>query len=87
MTTQNLPLGTLRVRGLLARIPATVEEHKQHIEEIVDNELLTFRKMYLKDRHIDNLIGIGTNIAYLMRQLGMNTAADRDGCCRYGSVL
>ena len=43
----------------------------------MDNELLTFRKMYLKDRHIDNLIGIGTNIAYLMRQLGMNTAADR----------
>ena len=43
MPTQNLPLGTLRVRGLLARIPATVEEHKQHIEEIVDNELFTFR--------------------------------------------
>lgn len=33
--------------------------------------------MYLKDRKIDNLIGIGTNITYLMRQLGLNTAADR----------
>ena len=33
--------------------------------------------MYLKDRKIDNLIGIGTNITYLMRQLGFNTAADR----------
>lgn len=62
VTTQNLPLGTLRVRGLLERIPATVEEHLQHIEEIVDNELFTFRKMYLKEREIANLIGIGENI-------------------------
>lgn len=77
VTTQSLPLGTLRISSQLARIPASVKDHCLHIEEIVDNELLTFRKMYLKDRHIDNLIGIGTNIAYLMRQLGMNTAADR----------
>ena len=73
MTTQNLPLGTLRVRGLLARIPATVEEHKQHIEEIVDNELFTFRKMYLKDREITNLIGIGENILYIINRLDLNT--------------
>ena len=48
VTTQNLPLGTLRVRGLLARIPATVEEHKQHIEEIVDNETVYLPEMYLR---------------------------------------
>ena len=76
VTTQNLPLGTLRVRGLLARIPATVEEHKQHIEEIVDNELFTFRKMYLKDREITNLIGIGENILYIINRLDLNTYGD-----------
>lgn len=77
VTTQNLPLGTLRVRGLLARIPATVEEHKQHIEEIVDNELFTFRKMYLKDREITNLIGIGENILYIINRLDLNTYGDK----------
>ena len=77
VTTQNLPLGTLRVRGLLARIPATVEEHKQHIEEIVDNELFTFRKMYLKDREITNLIGIGENILYIINRPDLNTCGDK----------
>ena len=77
VTTQSLPLGTLRIRSQLAKIPASVRSHCLHIEELVDNELITFRKMYLKDRKIDNLIGIGTNITYLMRQLGLNTAADR----------
>lgn len=77
VTTQSLPLGTLRIRSQLAKIPASVRSHCLHIEELVDNELITFRKMYLKDRKIDNLIGIGTNITYLMRQLGFNTAADR----------
>lgn len=67
----------LRIRSQLAKIPASVRSHCLHIEELVDNELITFRKMYLKDRKIDNLIGIGTNITYLMRQLGFNTAADR----------
>lgn len=76
VTTQNLPLGTLRVRGLLERIPATVEEHLQHIEEIVDNELFTFRKMYLKEREIANLIGIGENIFYIMDRLGLKGQED-----------
>ena len=73
VTTQSLPLGTLRIRSQLAKIPASVRSHCLHIEELVDNELITFRKMYLKDRKIDNLIGIGTNITYLMRQLGLNS--------------
>ena len=77
VTTQNLPLGTLRVRGLLANIPATVAEHREHIEEIVDNELFTFRKMYLKDREINNLIGIGENILYIINRMDLKAYGDR----------
>ena len=69
VATQNLPLGSLRLRSQLAKIPASVDGHRLHIEEIVDNELITFRKMYLRDRQITNLIGIGDNILYLMRRL------------------
>ena len=43
--------------------------HREQIEELVDNELFTFRKMYLKDREITNLIGIGENILYMVRQM------------------
>lgn len=77
VTTQNLPLGTLRVRGLLANIPASVDEHREQIEEIVDNELFTFRKMYLKDREISNLIGIGENILYIINRMDMKAYGDK----------
>ena len=76
VTTQNLSLGALRIRSLLERIPATAKARREQIEEIVDNELFTFRKMYLKDRPITNLIGIGENILYLLRQLGQRVAGD-----------
>ena len=67
VATQNLPLGSLRLRSQLAKIPASVDGHRLHIEEIVDNELITFRKMYLRDRQITNLIGIGDNSKLLVR--------------------
>ena len=63
VATQNLPLGSLRLRSQLAKIPASVDGHRLHIEEIVDNELITFRKMYLRDRQITNLIGIAAEYA------------------------
>lgn len=84
VTTQNLPLGALRIRSLLERIPATAQLHRQQIEEIVDNELFTFRKMYLKDREITNLIGIGDNILYLLRQIGQRVSGD---CLEAGVLL
>lgn len=77
VTTQNLPLGTLRIRGLLAGIPATISEHREHIEEVVDNELFTFRKMYLKDREIANLIGIGENLINIIRRMDPGTHGDK----------
>ena len=77
VTTQNLSLGTLRVRELLARIPANAKAHREQIEELVDNELFTFRKMYLKDREITNLIGIGENILYMVRQMETKPMGDK----------
>ena len=65
VTTQNLPLGGLRVRELLSRVPANLELTMKLIGEIVDNELFTFRKIHLKDREIKNIIGIGRNTRFL----------------------
>lgn len=76
VTTQNLSLGSLRIRSLLARIPASADVRREQIEEIVDNELFTFRKMYLKDREITNLIGIGENMLFLLRQARRDVVGD-----------
>lgn len=67
--TQNLPLGALKIRDLISRIPTNVQMHQEIIRELVDNELFTFRKMYLKDRNIKNLIGIGDNALSLYKQM------------------
>ncbi len=76
VTTQNLSLGTLRIREMLGKVQASSGVHREQIEEIVDNALFTFRKMYLKDREITNLIGIGENILYLVRQMQAKPLGD-----------
>ena len=45
ITTQNLPLGALKIRDLISRIPTNVKMHQEIIRELVDNELFVFRKM------------------------------------------
>ncbi|MEY8354727.1 exopolyphosphatase [Lachnospiraceae bacterium 54-53] len=67
ISTQNLMLGVLRIREMLGNVQVNARMQNTLIEEMVDNELYTFRKLYLKDREIKNLIGIGESILYLSR--------------------
>lgn len=69
VSTQNLPLGILRLKELIDKVPAGMDVHKELIGEMVDNELFNFRKLYLKDRKIQNLIGIGDNSLYMFKQM------------------
>lgn len=77
VTTQNLMLGVLRIREMLAHFQTNAGNTNMLIEEMVDNELQTFRKMYLKDRDTKNLIGIGESILYLFKRTAEGKAADR----------
>ena len=67
VNTENLPLGVLRIRGTLEEVDTTMEQYRELIDEMVDNELQNYKKMYLKERKIKHLIGIGENILYLFR--------------------
>lgn len=70
VSTQNVRLGVLRVREFLSRIQTETRVHYSLVEELVDNEMLTFKKIYLRDREIKNIIGIGESILYLFRNAG-----------------
>ena len=70
ISTHNLSLGALRMREMIAGIQAADEDRIRLMEEIVDNELFTFRKLYLKDREIKNIIGAGEGLLYLARKTG-----------------
>lgn len=67
ISTQNLMLGVLRIREMMGSVQTDSRMQTTLIEEMVDNELYTFSKVYLKDREIKNLIGIGESILYLSR--------------------
>ena len=77
VSTQNLSLGVLRLRELLAHVKLTADIEQSLVTDLVDNELVTFRKMYLKDREVKNLIAIGEPILTLYYKAGAAKRSDR----------
>ncbi len=70
VTTQNIVPGVLKIRDILSQIQVSGNMEQSIVEEIMDHELIKFRKLYLRDRDIKNLIGIGDSIMVLMRYAG-----------------
>ena len=56
VTTQNIRMGNLRIRERLQSVSSETTHYEQLIEELIQNELYSFKKMYLKDRKIDNSV-------------------------------
>jgi len=69
ISTQNIPLGVLRLRSLMSKVRASSEVEQGLVSEVVDNELVTFRKIYLKDREVRHLIAVGDPVRTIARQL------------------
>lgn len=67
VTTQNIVPGILKIRDILSEIQAGGVLEQSIIEEIIDHELLKFKKLYLRDRDIKHLIAIGDTIVVLMQ--------------------
>ena len=65
--TQNIPLGSLRVRERLASFTRETVHYDQLVAQLVHKDLLNIRNMYLKDRKIRNIILVGdyfTNLIF-----------------------
>lgn len=59
VSSQNLPLGVMRLREMMKAIQVTPQLERNLIRELIENEMVTFRKIYLKDREIPNLLVLG----------------------------
>ena len=68
VTTQYLRLGALRIRETLGSADADDTSMNQLIEELADNDIQTFKKLFLKDRDIRNIIATGICALYLNRR-------------------
>ena len=69
ITTINLPLGILRIRSQLSALEPRRSQYSELLSEIIDNELYSFRKLYLKDRDIRNVVVVDDYLPYIVNQL------------------
>lgn len=68
VTTQNIRLGNMRIRERLADMENQTGHKELLIEELIDNEVMSFKKLYLKEREIKNVILIGDYILELTKK-------------------
>lgn len=59
VTTQNLKMGSVRIRERLRELEKTTTHYGQLVEEFIRNDLMSFQRLYLKDREIKNVILMG----------------------------
>lgn len=63
VSTQNLRLGVLRIQELLSHLSSKSSQTESLIEDMAQAQLDTYKKLYLKDREIKNLIVIDDYIS------------------------
>ena len=63
VTTQNMRLGVLRLQDRLSRLNIRPEQNEMMLDEIVSSQLSVFKKLYLKDRTVENIIVVDDYIS------------------------
>lgn len=71
VTTQNMRLGVLRLQDRLGRLNIRPEQNEGMLDEIISSQLAVFKKLYLKDRAVDNIIVVDD---YVSAVVGKNVA-------------
>lgn len=72
ITTQNIRLGILRVKDMLSALQARTVDYVELLGELIDNQLDSFKTLYLRDRKIHNIIIIDDYISQAMRKVNGN---------------
>lgn len=75
VTTQNIRLGILRIRERLANMGVTRSHYSKLIDEMVEAQIDAFKKLFLKDRQIENIIVVDDYISYVIQ----NAAPQENG--------
>ena len=68
VSTQNMKLGVLRLRERLQHMEASVGKYEDLIDEMVDTQMAVYKKLYLREREIKNIIVVDDYISVLLRK-------------------
>lgn len=85
VSTQNIRLGTMRIRERLAEVENRTTHLDEVIEEMINNQLKSYKRLYLKDHKIENMILVGDYINQLMlrRKNGSGTSFTQEEYQRF----
>ncbi|MGI6093903.1 MAG: exopolyphosphatase [Lachnospiraceae bacterium] len=61
VTTQSFRLGNLRIRERLLSMEKETVYYERLVRDLINHEILSFKKLHLKDREIKNVILMGNN--------------------------
>ena len=67
VASQNMKIGNLRLRERMMNEGVSLKHYETLLTEVVKNEFLSYKKLYLKDRAIENLIIVDDYISLLIR--------------------
>lgn len=67
LTTQNIKLGSLRIRELLSDLEYQTSDYNHLISEYIDNDIQTFKDLFFDQIEIKHIIGIGENLTEFIR--------------------
>ncbi len=68
--TQNIKIGSMRIRELLTKLSDNRKHFDRLLDELVNNDLQTFKRMFAKDKKIDNIIATGEQITAFTKEIG-----------------
>lgn len=66
VTTQNMLIGSLRIREMIAPMRRETVNYEKLIDELIHHNVASFHKMYLKNRKIENVILAGDFMAEVL---------------------
>jgi len=67
VATQNMKLGVLRLQERLHVLTSTSIKYETLLDEMIDSQFEVFKKLYLKDRQIENIIIVDDHVSILMQ--------------------
>lgn len=77
IATQNMKLGVLRLEESIKHLASNNLNFESLLEEMINTQLSVFKKLYLKDREIENIIVVDDYVSFLMQKFekeGKDTA-------------
>ena len=72
VSTQNMKLGVLRLQDRMNHLDANMNQYDDLINEIVDAQMAVYKKLYLKDREIKNIIVVDDYISVMLYKRNNN---------------